>query len=373
MSAPHPSLDRAQALIELKRYDQALALLGPRIAEDPGDVRAWVKTGYCHLNLGRIDRAAEAAEEALRLAPEDYGALMLRAEAMVRDNGWLKVEPVLREAVRVAPYDAYPRAMLADAVWRRAVLDFANRTGARQLSHSDVDRVSREAADLAMEALRLGPEDVYAHEVAQRIASAAGNGTVADQLDEAILRIDPQHADAVARQAQRAAEAPGVRAAQAAELYADALAVDPGSTHMQGKLDHATYRLLRGTRWLAALCVVAAGVALDLFPKEGEVARELPLPVGQRLWTLVIMAAIWGFGAWRRYRRLRKGVQLHTRSLIRRGRWARIVLAQSAWAMLCALLLAEVPWTDRSVPTVLFWAGLAPTAATIWFDRRMTR
>lgn len=38
--------------------------------------------------------------------------------------------------------------------------------------------------------------------------------------------------------------------------------------------------------------------------------------------------------------------------------------------MLMALLIIQIPWMDRTVPTVLFWAGLIPTAATIWFDRR---
>ncbi|WP_030560060.1 tetratricopeptide repeat protein [Streptomyces aureocirculatus] len=373
MSTLHPMVEQAQALIELERYDQALALLGRRLAEAPDDVRAWVKTGYCHLHTEQPARAAQAAAEALRLAPEDYGALMLSAHATVRDNGWLKVEPVLREVIRVAPHDAYAHAMLADAVWRRDLVEHAKATGARQISHGEADRASRAAADLAMEALRLGPEEVYAHEVAQRIASVAGNGTVADQLDEAILRIDPQHAEALARQTQKAAQAPGVSASRAAGLYADALAVDPQSAPMREQLDHATYRLLRGTRWLAVLCVVTAGAMIDVFPSDDRPAPELPLPVGQRLWILVIMAAIWGFGAWRRYRRLRAGVQLNVRSLVRRGRWARVVLAQAGLAMVCAVLIAEIPWEGRDTPRLLFWAGLLPTAATIWFDKRKTR
>ncbi|MEU1158410.1 hypothetical protein ABZ369_36180, partial [Streptomyces sp. NPDC005918] len=61
---------------------------------------------------------------------------------------------------------------------------------------------------------------------------------------------------------------------------------------------------------------------------------------------------------------------LNVRSLLRRGRWARVVVAQAIWAMLCALLIAELPWTDLSIPQLLFWAGLIPTAATIWFDRK---
>jgi hypothetical protein len=138
---------------------------------------------------------------------------------------------------------------------------------------------------------------------------------------------------------------------------------------MRQGLDHASYRLLRGVRWLALLCLALAGTMLDLFATQGETQRALPVSLGQRLWTLVPMAAIWAVGALLRYRRLRTGVRYNLRSLIRRRRWPRVVLGQAAWAMLCALLLTQVPWTERTVPQVVFWAGLVPTAATIWFDR----
>ncbi|MFC4465909.1 tetratricopeptide repeat protein [Streptomyces xiangluensis] len=375
MTTLHPAVEQAQALIDLERYEQAQALLGRRLAEDPGDVRAWVKIGYCHLNTEQPQQALEAADEALELAPEDYGALILRARALcdTPGRGWLEAEPVLREAVRVDPHHWFGYALLADAVWRVSLVRYAKATGATKVSAREVDSVSREAADLIMEALRLGPEEVYAHEVAWRIASYSGNETVADQLERAILQINPNHPEALARQTRKAAGAQGVTASEAADLYADALAAAPDSASMQRELDRATYRLLRGTRWLALLCLTLAGTMLDLFAVAGEVQRDLPLSLGQRLWFLVPMTAIWIFGALLRYRRRRAGVRLNVLSLIRRGLWARVTLAQGAWAMLCALLIAEIPWTDRSVPQVIFWAGLVPTFATIWFDRKMTR
>ncbi|MFE9408136.1 tetratricopeptide repeat protein [Streptomyces sp. NPDC006704] len=373
MTTPHPVLEQAAALLDFERYDQARALLSGRLAEDPGDVRAWVMLGHCHLAAEEPKRALEVSAEALKLAPEDYGALMLRAHAMTRDEGWRTVEPVLREAIRIAPEEPVPRAMLADAVFREAVIQYARTSGVTRLEFSDIDRVSHEAAEIAMEALRLGPGSVYAHEVAQRIASLSGNGTVADQLDEAILRLDPHHHEALARRTEKAAKAPGVHAARATELYADALSSHPDSPQMRQRLDHATYRLLRGTRWLAVLCVVVAGGMINLFPSDDGPVPELPLPIGRRLWCVVVMAAIWGFGAWRRYRKLRAGAQLNVRSLIRRRLWARVVLAQAAWATTCALLIAAPPWSGLGVPRILFWAGLLPTAATLWFDRNRIR
>ncbi|NUK59625.1 tetratricopeptide repeat protein [Streptomyces lunaelactis] len=375
MTTLHPTIEQAQGLIELERYDQARALLGQRLAEDPGDVRAWVKVGYCHLNTQRPQHALEAAGQALELAPEDYGALILRAEALIRvpSRSWREAEPVLREAVRIDPHHWYGCAMLADAVWRMSVVRYAKATGTQELQHHDVARLSGESADLAVEAIRLGPEEVYPLEVARSIAGFSGRSAVADQLDRAILRLDPTHVDALARQTGKAADAPGVKAVQAADLYAAGLAAAPDSDSMQRGLDQATYRMLRGMRWLALLCLGLAGVMTDLFAVEGEVQRELPLSLGQRLWYLVPVTAIWIVGALLRYRRRRTGVRLNVQSLMRRGRWARLVVAQAAWSMLCALLIAQVPWTDRLLPQVLFWAGLTPTFATIWFDRKKAR
>ncbi|MEU0008591.1 tetratricopeptide repeat protein [Streptomyces sp. NPDC006314] len=372
MTTVHPALERADALFELGRYDEVKALLGQRLAEDPEDVRAWVRLARCHLRCEQeADQALEAAERALALDPEDIGALIQRAYALRAVGGgrFPETEGVLREVIRLAPDYWVGYAMLADWLFRIRIVQFGAANGG-QVTREAMDGFLRESGELAQEAIRLGPEELFPYEVAWLIADMAGNRTVADQMDQAILRLDPTHQQALARQTRKAAAAPGVKATQAATLYADALAAAPDSASMQKGLDHASYRLLRGVRWLAVLCVLLAGVGLDLFATEGDSRRSLPLSPGQRLWDLVPMAAIWAVGALLRYRRLRTGVRYNLRSLIRRGRWPRIVLGQAAWAMLCALLLTQVPWTERTVPQFVFWAGLVPTAATIWFDRR---
>jgi tetratricopeptide (TPR) repeat protein len=366
----HPAVERADLLIDLERCDEARELLAGRLAEDPEDVRAWVKLARSHLVGDAQDgqRALEATERALALDAEDTGALVMHAHALRAAGRFLETEDVLREVIRLAPDHWYGYALLANWVWRIKAIR-SGRANGGQVRREDQDAALREAGELAQEAIRLGPEEVFAYEAAWLIADMAGNRTVADRLDEAILRLDPQHEQALARRTKQAATAPGVKAAEAATLYADALAAAPDSAPMRRGLDEASYRLLRGVRWLALLCVALAGVGIDLFPTEGEAQRELPLPLGQRLWDLVPMAAVWVLGALLRYRRLRAGIRVNLRSLVRRRTWARVVLAQAAWAMLCALLVVEVPWTERTVPMVLFWAGLAPTLATMWFDR----
>ncbi|WP_409240077.1 tetratricopeptide repeat protein [Streptomyces sp. PA5.6] len=367
----HPAVERADGLIELKRYDEAEALLGQRLVEDPDDIRAWTKLALCFVRSEQHAKALTATDRALAIDPEDVGGLIMRSHALRGIGGtrWQESEGVLREAIRLAPDYWYAYALLADVVWRIRLVRIGQ-TGGGQITAEQMQAPLQEAGDIAMEALRLGPEEVYAHEVAWQIADLAGNSTVADQLDHAILRLDPNHPYAVARQTRKAASAPGVKPREAATLYADALAAAPDSRPMRDGLDDASYRMLRGIRWIALLCLaVIAASGLDLFPTDGETPRDLPVSLGQRLWFLVPMSALWAVGALLRYRRLRAGVRINIRSLIRRRVWPRVVLAQAAWTMLCTLLMAEIPWTERTVPQVLFWAGLVPTAATIWFDR----
>ncbi|MEU6176966.1 tetratricopeptide repeat protein [Streptomyces coeruleorubidus] len=365
----HPAVERADLLIDLKRYEEARELLARRLAEDPDDVRAWVKLARSHL-MDEEDgpKALEATDRALALDPEDIGALVMHAHALRAAGRFLETEGVLREVIRLAPDNWYGYALLANWLWRiRAIR--SGRANGGQVRREDQDAALREARELAQEAIRLGPEEVFAYEVAWLIADMAGNRTVADHLDEAVLRLDPQHEQALARRTKKAATAPGVKAAEAATLYADALATAPDSAPMRNGLDDASYRLLRGIRWPALLCLALAGVGIDLFATEGETQRALPLPLGQRLWDLVPMAVVWTLGALLRYRRLRAGVQVNLRSLLRRRAWPCVALVQTAWAMVCALLITQIPWTERTVPQVLFWAGLLPTVATMWFDR----
>jgi cytochrome c-type biogenesis protein CcmH/NrfG len=352
----HPAVEQADALIDTRRFQQAEALLGRRLAEDPDDVRAWVKLGRCRLGAGDAQQAITALEEALTRAPEDIGALYLHAQALRRADSpaqaerWGKAETSLRKALRVDPQNSAIHALLGE------LLAF-------------VPTRRAEALQLAREAVRLDPESVQAYESLWMTAGAAQDTETYKWALRQVLRLDPTNGRALLLVSEQEANKPGTTAAQAADGYADALAVNPDSPGLQRGLDQATYRLLRGVRWLALLCLAAAGVMVDVLPAGPEDARDLPVPLSNRLWVLTVMAAVWGFGAWRRYRRRRAGVQLNVQSLVRRGRWARIVLGQAAWAMLCALLVSQVPWTERTVPQILFWAGIVPTLATIWFDR----
>ncbi|AOR33506.1 hypothetical protein BFF78_22760 [Streptomyces fodineus] len=368
----HPALERADALYELRRYDEAKTLLGQRLAEDPEDVAAWVRLSRCHLGAqNEAAQALEAAERALAIDPEHIGALLQHARALQASSRIVDAEDPLREVIRLAPEYWYGYALLGHWLYRIRALRIGQANGG-SVTNEAMAESFRESDELALTAVRLAPEEVFPYEVRGAIARISGDQALAAEMDQAVLRLDPQHPEALARRTQRAAAAPGVKAAEAAGLYADALAATPDSPALQQGLDHASYRLLRGVRWIALLCLGLAGTMLDLWTKEGVVPRELPVPLAQRLWYFVPIGALWTIGALLRYRRLRMGVRYNLRSLIHRRRWPRIVLGQAAWAVFCALLISQVPWSERAVPRIVFWAGLVPTLATIWFDRRKT-
>ncbi|MCS0638573.1 tetratricopeptide repeat protein [Streptomyces sp. LP05-1] len=372
------AVERAEALSSLQRYEEARGLLARRLAEAPEDAVAWTELARCHYRLEQFDEAVAAVQEALRLAPEDVNTLLLHGHLQVRTGAGIdRAVATFREAVRVRPGSAAALATLADHLMRRVTIRSAQADGRfgpdgfRTVTDEELAAGSAEAVALADEAIRLAPEELYPYRIRRFIAGLSGDRETSEAMNRAILRIDPTDAGALSARSRRAAHTPGVRAAEAADLTADALAVAPQSASMRADLDAATYRLLRGTRWLGLFCLVFAAVGLDLWP--GETPRELPLPLGQRLWDVLLLAAVWALGTLPRFRRRRRGVRLNLRSLLRRDGWARLALAQAATVTGCALLLALIPWTARDVPRTIFWIALATTLLTMWADRPAVR
>lgn len=349
----HQTVTQADGLIDLERYDEARTLLSRRLAEDPNDVRAWVKLGRCLAIQGEPQSAVEATTEAVRLAPEDGGAHFMRAYALRDAKRLPEAEESAREAIRCDPEWWGSYRLLAE------ILCFQPGKGNFP-----------EGVDMAEEAIRLAPEEVEAYVTLWKISAVAQDREAMDALEHYILRLDPHHELALSQQLAKTAKTSGATASQTADMYAHALAAVPGSVWLRGDLNRAVYRMLRGTRWLALLCLVIAGAMMDTFPAEADAAPDLPLPLATRLWTCALMVAVWGFGAWRSYRKLSTGVRLNIWSLARRSRWIRIVLGQASIAMFCALLITLIPWTDRPMPQIIIVAGLLPTLCTIWFDKK---
>ncbi|MGW6985152.1 tetratricopeptide repeat protein [Streptomyces sp. NPDC054932] len=361
MTAPHPLVDQAAALMELDRIDEARTLLARRLAEDPTDVDGWVHLARCHLSVREFEEVLTATGEALALAPEEYDAHYVRTYALRRLGRPDEALAEAQETIRLDPQNWQGFVALSEAL------------GAWQPRWP-------EAFDAAATAVRLGPDSVGAWYALWKAALMNGRSDAVRQAVRETLRIDPQNAWALEERAEHAAweaSAPpltgaGAKLPAAAEAYATALAADPQAHRLRKGLDGAVFRMLRGTRWLALLCLVIAALAGRIFPT-GNDPVALPGPLGIRLYALALMAAVWGFGAWRRYRGMRAGVRLSLRSLVRRVGWARLIVGQSAWCTLTAVVIVTVPWSERIVPQVLFWVALVPTLLTVWFERAAIR
>ncbi|WP_314242095.1 tetratricopeptide repeat protein [Streptomyces kutzneri] len=344
----HPRVEQALELYDMNRHEEALALLDRRLAEAPDDHEAWTTRARCLTALRRNEEGLDAADQALKLEPDLADGHFMRGFALRRMSRLPEAEQSQREAIRLAPQLWGPRAQRAE------MLIFVG--------------TKEEALQEAQEAVRLGPDVVDTWHTMYKVAAFNSRSDLVQESVRQLLRIDPTDQLAVTVVTEREVRKPGTSAARSADLYAGALAVAPGSESLRSDLDRAVYRMLRGTRWLALLCLVMAAVTVDVFPTGGE-AKELPVHLGTRLWALTLMAVAWGFGAWRRYRRLRTGVRLTVFALVRRSFWPKVVLGQASWATLCALLLVALPWSERTVPQVLFWLALVPNLLSITHDR----
>lgn len=346
-------VDRADLLLEVGRYDEARELLARRLADAPSDARAWTRMSRCHSAAGEGAEAERALDQALAHHPDYAYAHILRSYLFHGAPNWPKALAAGREAVRCAPDEWSAHVALA-----------------RAMAHPF--HQWSDALEVAYEAVRLAPDEPQAHHAVYAYAYLLKKQDVVESSARAALAVDPECGWAHKALAEARAADPTAKLSEVADSYATALSVLPQDREMQQALHGAVYRMLRGTRWLALLCVAIAGVSGRLFPGAGDVT-DLPAPLGTRLYALAVMGAVWGFGAWRRYRGMRTGVRLSFAMFVRTNFWAKVAVGQAAWCTLCAVVVVAAPWTDRLVPQILFWLALLPTLLTIWCERAAMR
>jgi tetratricopeptide (TPR) repeat protein len=144
---------RAQAALEVRRYDEALREASLALAQVPTNAHAHCLVSLALLRLGRYSESQHAAEAGLAVAPESEWLHRLRAMSLIIQGLGNEALDNANEAVRLAP--SLPSAHHV-----------------RSLALMDVDRVA-EARDEAEEAVKLDPSNaellfqlgnVYLHE-----------------------------------------------------------------------------------------------------------------------------------------------------------------------------------------------------------------
>ncbi|MCY4188007.1 MAG: tetratricopeptide repeat protein, partial [Bryobacterales bacterium] len=147
--------DRGLALAQGGRPQEAAKLWRQALEESPGYFPALFNLGYMHFSAGRFAQAAPLLERAAAASPNDFNAHYLRGAAAQKLGRGDEALRAWRSALRLKP--GHFKLMQVMAV------EFGK------------GRYHREAADIAMRALRLQPEIEDLHYMAIHACREAGN------------------------------------------------------------------------------------------------------------------------------------------------------------------------------------------------------
>jgi tetratricopeptide (TPR) repeat protein len=170
-------LARADAMLDMKRYDQACGLLARLVAAEPENSRAWCLLARAHLGAGRHQQAVDAANRAVTLDPSDEWPHRLASNALLHTDNYAEALRAGHEARRLAPGHWQTHICVAQAA-----------LGARRL---DI------AAAAAEQARALAPNEPDVHFLSGKVSLASGDLDVARQHQERALALDPAHSGAM--------------------------------------------------------------------------------------------------------------------------------------------------------------------------------
>jgi tetratricopeptide (TPR) repeat protein len=171
-------LAQASALLDVKRYSQAVSLLARIVAADPADSRAWCLFAAAHLGSGQYQEAAASASRAVMLAPSDDWPYRLVSSTQRHLGNVSAALTAANEACKLAPYEWRAYICLAQAYLATEV---------------DFHAAERAVAD----ALRLAPGEPEVHFIAGKVSFAQERWKAARVHQEHVLALDPAHSGAL--------------------------------------------------------------------------------------------------------------------------------------------------------------------------------
>ena len=96
-------LARASAMLDVRRFDEASALLARVVSAEPESSRAWCLMARAHLGAERYTDAISAANRAVSLDPSDEWPHRLASNALVHLGNFPDALRAADEACRLAP------------------------------------------------------------------------------------------------------------------------------------------------------------------------------------------------------------------------------------------------------------------------------
>jgi tetratricopeptide (TPR) repeat protein len=179
VSPAQQALARARSLVAISRWNDAIGILGPALAESATAGEAHCLHAQCLLALGKPRDAAAAAKQALAVEPAREWAHRLLAIAELRTGRRRAALAAAHEAARLEPSSAHTLHTLA-------VCQLALR-----------QRAAAQAS--AQAALEANPQSAMAELTAGIVAEARRDLDGAEHHYREGLRFEPQHADLALR------------------------------------------------------------------------------------------------------------------------------------------------------------------------------
>ncbi|CAM5320462.1 hypothetical protein GCM10010329_74600 [Streptomyces spiroverticillatus] len=263
------SLERAEGLYDLGRYEQAAAALGTHLASHPDDADAWTLLARSLRGAKNTQGCLHAADQALRLDPGNVTALVVRAEQLAGIGHYPAAEWSAREAVRLAPHRWGTHATVAEV-----------------LANGDAWQVT-EAYEVARYTVSLAPEEPYAHFLVGLTAQRLKRTDVAVEAYRTVLRLDPEHT--AARHNLALLDLHHRRRGgwtRAAEGFADVSALDPEDQDGRYNLEVMAWNTVALARWVAILAFGVAVITKAVAEDSGPVALAVGLPLFAAVWLL---------------------------------------------------------------------------------------
>lgn len=205
MSDEHQLIYRAQSLMELQRFDQALELLQGALASNPENEQAHFLMLICLTQLGKTQRAIEQARQLLARFPNEPLLYQLLAANLADSDALGEAQQVAQQGLTVAPGNVDLLATLGQIAlgqkeWERALqhaeqvleLDPSHLTGLN-IRLTALNKLGRrhEVQNSLNDTLAADPNNPYTHNNIGWTHLEAGDHEQAKQHFAEALRLQP--------------------------------------------------------------------------------------------------------------------------------------------------------------------------------------
>jgi tetratricopeptide (TPR) repeat protein len=176
-------LELAECQIKQREFDDAIESLSHC---DPSADRKRL-LAQCEMNTGSLDRARQLAAEALAEAPDELDSLLLSADLAAIDGDLQRAAKLLREGVRIDPYDHGTRTQLAQILGR---LELPEEAAVHSARAEELQQQWQRFSDLQIDAINQRANAQIRLEIGL-LAKQLGRPELANSWFKAALAIDP--------------------------------------------------------------------------------------------------------------------------------------------------------------------------------------